>query len=1432
MVDFVATRILLSGHPDEAEAGAAANVAARLGYETSATDLGLSGEVDARREHHEPVILVGAGAVEGAGLADQTDPLRGGLAPGQGVLAHLPAGGGFQGGVMALVGYDASGLLEGAAYLAGRYPEVWTPEGATWREVAERVEAFVEGKVGGLEGAAVEAGARVEGGDVGAGPGSAGPGENTTGASVVLDRIVVDATRPGVARARMTVRVAEEAGYRALVEAFLGGDTVTADTTPTPAPPDSVEVGAAPGDAEGETREDAPTLTDLEFEDLHRLDIRLLGPGEVRTVTLRPRKPWNTRADEDFRRPGDASFSMAGLYSVGGLYRDTNRDLVPDETAAYVSLRGAGAAPALVDLATRIGLETAGIRLPLVRVAAQENDPAEEGFPILLGTDHYQIQRLREEGKIVGADLGAGDRLGAPGRGFVELVDHAFGDRGAMVVSGGDAEGLRAVTDWLARRAPYLWAHGKGEYRLADAQTEVRRFLQAREAPGQVALALTKLGAWMDRMARGPTGGEVGSALASPAPGSAASVVPEGPTRIEVELAALEAPTGLDDVVTGVVRDRFPDAQIDVRTWPTGFGVGDTIFAFDWEIPWEVDDARRILAAEVYPGLQPDLPVEIELRVSESPEIRASLEAEIRGRLADRGVSDATVRVLSAYKQGYSWIHDVLLPQLRGRGVTSIQLFYHTLEESEEVRWQTIAAETRWLQEVYPFDAVLARELGIPDSAITFHPTRRKDPIYTFEARDSAGAVVLRDTFTPKYVVRPFFDLFPEYEQVRVTTGWVRATVGERTLVDERIVTDPERFWDRLQNEAYGEIIRYVMDSQDGDPSPDNAPFFDVFQVDLRLSEPDYRIGIDEEGISSLEALHEDIFFETHTFFSLLGSRYQTGLPFPGRVLPFLDPGGEGQPGRARLAFTGKEKANPELVVRSWTGEGSEPAMKRYELDPLTVEAPRITGATVGSGEEGLSRLLARVAVADSVDRTAEFEGRSPEGAIDRQLVSAELLQGMVNALRRLHEAGLFQDALSWDRVDELALDFRMEKDSTFQRSAALPRSRHPRSTSNPRLAADGWHYRGEPLVQWETPIPPEENEEILGRLGTFPGVHVYYLTDSYLGHRVWAADFLPPQEAEFISQAKLNAMKPTLFISGREHANEVSSTSHILRLGELLVTDSAYKRLLEKVNVVLHPMTNPDGAGLAYQRWLVNPNHMLHAGRPGALGVDATSGGRSEDPIYPEARARHLIQEAWLPDIYLNPHGYPSHEWVQYFAGYSAWVRSRSGGARDWWVPRSWFLPGFSWVDDEENPEYKTAQFAILDTMAAAMTSAEAVDAVNRRLYARYRKYGTQDREGFSEYFHNGMLVNMRLRGAESIGSGLYSPRITYFSTTTEAPDEPARGEWMQLMGEAGLTHTSAVLRYLATGEFEVEREVEAFRGVITRKAFRVKPVMPGGGG
>jgi hypothetical protein len=158
------------------------------------------------------------------------------------------------------------------------------------------------------------------------------------------------------------------------------------------------------------------------------------------------------------------------------------------------------------------------------------------------------------------------------------------------------------------------------------------------------------------------------------------------------------------------------------------------------------------------------------------------------------------------------------------------------------------------------------------------------------------------------------------------------------------------------------------------------------------------------------------------------------------------------------------------------------------------------------------------------------------------------------------------------------------------------------------------------------------------------------------------------PTSSELVSLAKLTTLKPTILITGRQHANEVSSTSHILRLSELLATDPTYKEILKRLNVVMHPVENPDGAAMAYELQKLTPTHMLHAGRYSALGMDVASQVGQPDPLLPEALVRTLMWEAWLPDIYLNPHGYPSHEWVQQFAGYVP------PGFRSYWSSRGWY--------------------------------------------------------------------------------------------------------------------------------------------------------------
>ena len=90
-------------------------------------------------------------------------------------------------------------------------------------------------------------------------------------------------------------------------------------------------------------------------------------------------------------------------------------------------------------------------------------------------------------------------------------------------------------------------------------------------------------------------------------------------------------------------------------------------------------------------------------------------------------------------------------------------------------------APTRWLLEIYPIDEILASELKIDLKNIHFEMAPIGSPAYEVIATATGGAPLFRRTFDPAIVERPFFDRFPDYEHVRVTTGWIKATVGGKT---------------------------------------------------------------------------------------------------------------------------------------------------------------------------------------------------------------------------------------------------------------------------------------------------------------------------------------------------------------------------------------------------------------------------------------------------------------------------------------------------------------------------------------------------------------------------------------------------------------------------------------------------------------------------
>ena len=94
-----------------------------------------------------------------------------------------------------------------------------------------------------------------------------------------------------------------------------------------------------------------------------------------------------------------------------------------------------------------------------------------------------------------------------------------------------------------------------------------------------------------------------------------------------------------------------------------------------------------------------------------------------------------------------------------------------------------------------------------------------------------------------------------------------------------------------------------------------------------------------------------------------------------------------------------------------------------------------------------------------------------------------------------------------------------------------------------------------------KAPIPPAEGNRILAEMAdAFDEATVYRAGRTYLGKDVWAMDLMSPVRATHWSNYKATTFKPTVVYSAREHANEVSSTSHVLRHAELLLTDSTQR--------------------------------------------------------------------------------------------------------------------------------------------------------------------------------------------------------------------------------------------------------------------------------
>ena len=1325
--DRLGATLVLAPEPTTAERVAAAEIAARLGFETMALDLPLRrglrpGQVG---------ILIGHGALAPLGLS----PADFGVhtpAPGTPpTVATLTTPSSDR--WVAVLGGDDDALLRAARLLSGSLPHIRSLSGPSIADVGEAINEWL-----------------------------AAGDSMAQSATFSYPRVSVNGSGDDI---------------HLVAELSFAADALTADAL------DRLGALAREGPDADSTENGS---TDLRFRNL--ASVTVTGGGwEVVLPTLLPSSASGSRPGG-----GGGTPDLADLYVSGGFLGGGD---IPNSIGVIV-VPGEGA-EGVPELAARLGLETTGFAVPLVKTTDEIESAAPEPTMVLVGSDHPFISELADSGRIAPGEL-------PPGHGLIEVVPDAFGSRSAVVVTGSDHAGATMATKRLAEVFPGVSKWDDGTPTFSDIEQELWGTLSGYTPGGQAAIGLYRL----DRIVAGLADEDIASA--------------------EILVSTEKAPPGLADVV----RERaaaLGTENITVTIDNRDVREAAPIFDDEFGVPSEIVRFWDAFEARVLPGLTSGEPVHLHARLSEPPAIRQSVADEAQRRLVAAGADpDATtVEVLSAFKQGFFWLRESVAPRLADQEIGEIVIEFLRNEPPGEWPQQAMLTPLRWLHEIFPIDEVLANDLELDVGQIRFEMVE-EGPIYRVRATSSDGNTILEESFDPVWVLRPYVDRFRDYEHVRVTTGWITATSGADTLAHERIVTDPEWFWDRFQAQTLPAVYDYVMQRHEGNPRPGRAdqPYFGTLTVELELSEPDYRLGVDNEIISTMDALHEEIYFGTIEFFQLLGRNARgQGLSYPGRIIPVMRPKGDGGPGNGRITFTGFATDRPAVIVRYERADGTT-GEERLDIPKISMERPSLRRIVIAPPST-LSRLDFRLRVDSEADQRDSLLILATPDAVDARMISAEQIAATLANLGTLRDAGLYTDALAYEEVGEIGVraEWTHEPTDSTRVTAVLPANGTPEPVPVwTDLLPDGRNYTGERIVQWDTPIPPPEGHEMAARMShAFDHATMYRVGESYLGKTTWAMDLMSPVTTTHWSRVKATTFKPTVVYSARQHANEVSSTSHVLRHAELLLTDSAQMPKLDKVNVVIHPFTNPDGAQLAYDLYRITPDYILHAGYLGSLGVDASAGGGSF-PIYPESRVRRDLWERWLPDIFLNPHGYPSHQVVQLFSEYTGLVRSGRVTERNWGFNKGWFMPGFSYIDDPAYPDHKDAAFKIRDYITRGINSNRDVFEMNQRSYDRYRRYGADfDSEVFRLPMTDSVLIEMPLKG--SSGGGGYNPRITIWSGTTEAPDETAYGPWMELVAKAGLSWDQAILDYLYDGNHEVSRSGSAFLGGVSLRMNRSRP-------
>src|SRR5699024_4611966 len=305
--------------------------------------------------------------------------------------------------------------------------------------------------------------------------------------------------------------------------------------------------------------------------------------------------------------------------------------------------------------------------------------------------------------------------------------------------------------------------------------------------------------------------------------------------------------------------------------------------------------------------------------ISEPVDIRMDIKEFIKSKYPL-----ASVRVRSAFKPGFFWLTEEILPELKSLdNIDSI-----TIRCLKESRPQGLELPIRWIQEIYPVDEIFSQELNLETDLIDFELVENLDTTYEIVVHSEKGDILFQSDINIPVSKVPYVD---EGKYSYPTTSYLSVERHGEQLFETTIQTDRERFYTYYLENVLTKLWNKI-DFRDDDHGF-LKPLLDRIEIEVEMSEEEIKLPVAEERISSLEALHEDLYFNTLDYFIFKGEQtIGKGYTAPGGVYPLIKvkPGSSPQAKVIAYQWVDQEKQKVSTKTLEFSGDNKYPTFVEY----------------------------------------------------------------------------------------------------------------------------------------------------------------------------------------------------------------------------------------------------------------------------------------------------------------------------------------------------------------------------------------------------------------------------------------------------------------------------------------------------------------------